>query len=237
MGKMYWAIVAVVLVGGLTTAIYFGLQGKSVPLIKWSHFANPEEASQAVKGRMSQELSRYQLYFIGPHPRKPFHIQTAVNITVWLRSQGRNVLVVDRIMLEQNPELQNLKPDLVLDLGKEKDRFLEGVKAVNVGTKVIVLAPNIYVTHYSAQSPVAQMQEQLGNYVVLSFINFPGSRDEEKEFEFPCRTGDGSGTQLDLGCFVLGQARSKYLKKKVDGKTPGFLNLVRSREYMFFLGK
>ncbi len=237
MGKLYWTIVALVLVGGLTTAIYFGLQGKSVPLIKWSHFSNADEASQAVKSRMKQELSRYQFYFIGPHPRKPLHIQTAINITEWLRSQGKNILIVDTLMLEQNPSLQDLKPDLVLDLGREKEKFLAGIKAIDIETKVIVFAPNIYVTHFSAQSPVAQMQEQLGNYIVLSFVNFPGSREEEKEYEFPCRTADSEGTQLDLGCFVLGQARSKYLKKKVEGKTPGFLNLVRSREYMFFLGK
>ena len=102
---------------------------------------------------------------------------------------------------------------------------------------MIVLAPNIYVTHFSAQSPVSEMQSELQNYVVLSFVNFPGSREEEKDFEFPCRASESSATQLDLGCFILGQSRSTYLKKKIEGKVPGFLNLVRTREYMLFLGK
>jgi hypothetical protein len=73
-------------------------------------------------------------------------------------------------------------------------------------------------------------------YIVLSFMTFPGSRDQEKDFEFPCRTSDSSADQLDLGCFILGQSRPQYLKTKIENKTPGFLNLVRSQEYMFFLG-
>lgn len=239
MGKWYWVIVVLVVVTGLTTAIYFGLEGKSVPLIRWSHFSNASEVSDAIQTRMTQELSSYQIYFIGPHPEKLLHVQSAINVAQWLRSKGPAILITDKIMTERYPELQNLKPDIVLDLGRDRDQFLQGIKAISPDQKVIVIAPNIYVTHFLAQSPVNEMQDELKNknYVVLSFVNFPHSREEEKDFEFPCRTTEGSGTQLDLGCFILGQSRAFYLKKKIEGKVPGFLNLVRSREYMFFLGQ
>ena len=142
-------------------------------------------------------------------------------------------------MTERNPELQELKPDLVLDLARDRERFLAGLKSISTEQKVIVIAPNIYVTHLLPQSPVSEMHDELQNknYIVLSFVNFPTSREEEKDFEFPCRTSENSATQLDLGCFILGQSRPFYLKKRIDGKVPGFLNLVRSHEYMFFLGQ
>ena len=239
MGKWYWIIVVVVLVTGLTTAIYFGLEGKTVPLIRWSHFSNATEVSDAIQTRMTQELSSYQIYFLGPHPEKLLHVQSAVNVAQWLKSKSPAIVIVDKIMSERYTELQSLKPDLILDLGKDRVRFLEGIKAISADQKVIVIAPNIYVTHFLAQSPVNEMQEDLKdkNYIVLSFVNFPTSREAEKDFEFPCRTAEGSATQLDLGCFILGQSRAFYLKKKIEGKVPGFLNLVRSREYMFFLGQ
>ncbi len=237
MGKLYWAIVVVVVVTGLTTAIYLGLEGKSVPLIRWSHFADAKEVSTAIQTRMSQELRPFQVYFLGPHPRKTLHIQSAINVAQWLRSQGPSIVIVDTIMAEENPEIRAMNADLILDLGQEKDRFLEGLKALAADTKVIVIAPNIYVTHLSPQSAVSQIQTQLPKYVVLSFFNFPGSREEEKDFEFPCRTSDSSASQLDMGCFILGQSRKFYVKSRIEGKTPGFLNLVRSGEYMFFLGK
>ena len=239
MGKWYWIIVVVVLVTGLTTAIYFGLEGKTVPLIKWSHFSNATEVSDAIQSRMSQELKNYQVYFIGPHPEKPLHVQVAANLAVWLKLQGEAVLITDKIMTEKYPELQALKPDLILDLGKDRGRFLAGLKEISSTQKVIVIAPNIYVTHFLTQSPVSEMQEELKSkkYVVLSFVNFPSSREEEKTFEFPCKTSESTATQLDFGCFILGQSRSNYLKKHIEGKVAGFLNLVRSREYMFFLGK
>jgi hypothetical protein len=238
MGKLYWSVVVFVLVGGLTVALYFGLQGRSVPLIKWSHFSDAREVSDAIQSRMSQELQPYQIYFIGPHPLKPLHVQAALNIVEWLRGQGPSVVIADKLMVEQNPLVQNLKADLVLDLSREKARFLEGIKNISPESKVIVLAPNIYVTHFLPQSPVSEMREDLKGmkYIVLSFMTFPGSRDQEKDFEFPCRTSDSSADQLDLGCFILGQSRPQYLKTKIENKTPGFLNLVRSQEYMFFLG-
>ncbi len=237
MGKLYWAIVIVVLVSGLTAAIYFGLQGKSVPLIRWSHFANSQEVSEAIQTRMSQELKPYQIYFIGPHPRKPLHVEVAVNLAQWLAQQSPSIIIVDTIMSEQNPAIGSLKPDLILDLGQEKERFLQGLKELGQDKKVIVIAPNIYVSHFSPQAPVSQMRDQLKNFVVMSFVNFPRSREEEKDFEFPCRTSESSASQLDWGCFILGQSRKFYVKKEVSGKVPGFLNLVRTGEYMLFLGR
>lgn len=237
MGKLYWSVVAIVLVTGLTTALYFGLQWKSVPLIRWSNFANSQEVLTAIETRMSQELSPFQLYFIGPHPRIPFHVQSGIKVAEWLRSQGPSILIVDRIMSEENPEIKALNADITLDLGREKERFLEGLKNIGPEQKVIVLAPNIYVSHFAGQSPVAEMHSQLKKYIVLSFFPFPRSREEEKDFEFPCRTLDSSASGLDLGCFVLGQSRRFYRKESVAGKVPGFLNLVRTGEYMFFLGK
>lgn len=239
MGKWYWALVVLVFVAGLTTVLYFGLEGKTVPVIRWSHFSDAKEASDAVQTRMSQELKSYQIYFLGPHPSKPMHVQTTINIAKWLRSLGPSVLITDPILDEKFPEIKDLNPDVTLDLGREKDRFLEGLKAIRPDQKVIVIAPNVYVTHFLSQSPLSEMQEQLKNknYIVLSFMNFPGSRDAESDFEFPCRASESSTTQLELGCFIRGQARAFYRKKKVEDKTAGFLNLVRSHEYMFFLGQ
>lgn len=239
MGKLYWSVVVVVLVSGLSIALYFGLEGKTVPLIRWSSFSNAAEVSNAVESRMRQELQPYQFYFLGPHPKKSLHLQSAINLAKWLKSQSSAIIITDSLMTELNPELRELNPELVLDLSKDKDRFVAGIKSLDPQQKIVVIAPNIYVTHFLDQSPVLQMQDELKGkkYIVLSFFNFPHSREEEKDFEFPCKTSETSATQLNLGCFILGQSRRFYRKSAVEGKVSGFLNLVRAQEYMFFLGK
>lgn len=239
MRKIYWLVVAIVLAAGLSGAIYFGNQGKTVPLIKWSHFSNADEVSKAIESQIGEELKPYQFYFLGPHPKKPLHLQSTVNVVKWIRSQSSAIVIADTTMAAEYPEIMELNPELTLDLSKEADRFLAGANAISPEQKVIIIAPNVYVTHMLDQSPVSMMQNELQNkkYVILSFFNFPQSRAEEKDFEFACRTTESSATRLDLGCFILGQSRKMYSKEKIADKTPGFLNLVGSREYMFLLGK
>jgi hypothetical protein len=239
MGKLYWVVVVAVIVSGLTAVLYFGLEGKSVPLITWSHFSDAKEVSDAVKTRMTQEFQPYDIYFLGPQPQIEMHVQAAINLANWLKEKSPAVLVVDTLMSERIPAIHDLHADVTLDLAREQERFLEGLKNLSPGQKVIVIAPDIYVTHYLAQSPVSQMHEILKDkkYIVLSFFDFPHSREEEKDAEFPCQTSESSAGQLDLGCFILSQARPVYLKNSVPNKVPGFLNLVRANEYMFFLKK
>lgn len=239
MGKLYWLAVVIVLAAGLSTALYFGNQGKTVPLIKWSYFSNADEVSGAIQSRIGEELKIYQFYFLGPHPKKPLHLQSTVNIVKWIKSQGPAIVIADSIMAAEYEEIKELNPELTLDLSKEADRFLAGIKAIGPEQKVIIIAPNVYITHMLDQSPVSLMQSELQSekYVILSFFNFPQSRDEEKDFEFACRTTESSATKLDLGCFILGQSRKFYSKEKVADKIPGLLNLIGSREYMFLLGK
>ncbi len=239
MGKIYWSVVVVVFVAGLSAAIYFGNIGKTVPFIKWTHFSNAIEVSNAIQSQISEELKPYQFYFLGPHPKKPLHLQTTANIVKWIKSQSPAIVIADTTMAAEYPEINELNPELTLDLSKEADRFLAGANAIGPEQKVIIIAPNVYVTHMLDQSPVSMMQNELQDkkYVILSFFNFPQSRAEEKDFEFSCRTTESSATRLDLGCFILGQSRKIYSKEKVADKTPGFLTLVGSREYMFFLGK
>lgn len=235
MGKLYWTLVVLTIVVGLGVAITFGLKGKTVPKIKWSHFADSQEVSDALQLRLSQEFKAYKMVFVGPHPEKAMHVEASVKWISWLRNQGNSILVVDPRLLQK----QVIVHDIVLDLMKEPSRFLEGLQQVPSGTRVIVWAPNIFVTHLLSGSPVNQMQNALKDwdYGVLSFTTFPAGHEKEKDFELPCYTGEGDSSGFsELGCFVRHQARPHYRKKSIEGKTAGFLNQVRTREYMFFLG-
>lgn len=235
MGKLYWTVVVLTVVTGLGIAITFGLQGKTVPKIKWSHFADAQEVAQSVELRLSQELRSYDMVFIGPHPANPLHVESSAKILQWLKSQGPSLVVADPNLLEK----MNIEHDISLNLMQESDRFLEGMQKVPPGTRVIVWAPNIYVTHLVSSSPINKMQDQLKNmhYIVLSFMTFPESKEAEKDFEIPCATGetDASGF-AELGCFIREQSRANYRKEKIENKSPGYLNQVRTHEFMFFLG-
>lgn len=235
MGKLYWTLVVFVVVTGLGVVIFFGLQGKTVPKIKWSHFADAQEVADSVQLRLSQELKSYDIVFLGPHPEKPLHMQSALKIMEWLKSSQPSVVIVDPALLDKN----QIPYDVSLSLMSDRERFFEGISKMDKSHKVIVLAPNLYVTHILSQSPIRQMENQLKNYkyVSLTFMNFPANRDAEKEFEFPCNTTDESAVGLsELGCFLRLQSRQFYGKKPIENKTPGFLNQVRTPEFMFFLG-
>ncbi|MFN8790171.1 MAG: hypothetical protein ACK5Y2_01795 [Bdellovibrionales bacterium] len=236
MGKLYWSCVVLVVLVGLGIVITFGLKGKTVPKIKWSHFADAQEASQAVQGRLRQELLGSRLLFVGPHPDRPLHVETAALLIEAFRRESPSVVIADPRLLEKT----NLKADVSLDLMAERDRFLEGISKVPADTRILVLAPNIYVTHLLPDSPVNGMLEDLAawRYGVLSFMTFPASRDQEANFEFTCRTGEAAVSGFsELGCFIQGQARPHYPKGRIPTKTSGFLNHVRMHEFMFFLGQ
>lgn len=236
MGKLYWSGVVLVIVIGLAVVVTFGLKGKTVPKIEWSHFADAKEVSDAVQLSLNQELKSFRIVFVGPHPDRPLHIDTSANLIEWLRSLGPHVLVADSRLLEK----KTISADITLNLMSESERFLKGLKNIPPETRVIVWAPNIYVTHLLSTSPINQMQTELQkqNYVVLSFVTFPSSREAEPTFELPCQTGetDSSGFS-ELGCFIQGQARPHYRKEKIPDKTAGFLNHVRTQEFMLFLGQ
>ncbi len=240
MGKWYyWTGVIVVFSLGITASLYFGLQGKTIPYIKWSYFANSLEVSNAVEMRLREELQPYQIYFLGPSPGNALQVEASLNLAKWLRQSQDAILIEDPTMVEKIPDMKAMNPELTLDLSKDSGRLIEGVRNIGDKKKIIVIAPNIYVTQISLQSPVSQMKSALQGrkYVVLSFMNFPRSHEQEKDSEFLCHTSDSAMNNLDLGCFVLAQSRPFYGKSDVPGKTPGFLNQVRGNEYMFFLGQ
>ncbi len=235
MGKLYWTLVVLVIASGVGIVLNFGLKGRTIPKIKWAYFANAQEASDAAQLRLRQEFMAFNLVFIGPHPENELHIETSLKFISWLRTLGNNVLIADPRLSEKS----GISADLSLNLMTEKERFLTGLRQTPQGYRVIVWAPNLYVTHVLTDSPISQIASDLRswNYGVLSFTTFPANRESEAEFEIPCQTGDADASGLSqLGCFIRGQARPHYRKPPMPGKIPGFLNHVRSREYMFFLG-
>lgn len=239
MSKLYLIGVVVVVSLGIGVALYFGGQSLNRELVGFTEFSQAGDVTRVIQEKLAPVIESKKLIFIGPHPQKSQHMNVALDLlSVFLKDKS-SLLVVDRILSERVSEVAALNATVRLDLVRDREQFLKIVKELKSGQKLVYLGPNIYVTHSLYQGPMDSLKSEMKpqDYLVLSFTSFPLSKDQERDFDFPCRTGESSASQLELGCLVLSQARKYYGKQHSSGTTPGFLNQVNEQEFMFFLGQ
>lgn len=238
---MNWKKIAYVLVfgplviGGLVTVLYFGLQPRSVPKINLSSFSTPEEAGQAVGKRLWLELKDAPVLLLGVWPNHPEDIEVVRGLLNSLTEpgQGYDVVVVE----PQLPGVDVFVGAQSISLRDEAARFVEGVKNARAqGKRVVAIVPSMFSSRLIAEGPADRLKKEFElDFVSLSIAPFPFSRDEEGTFEVQCMTGGDQTGFGALGCAVIQKARQNYRKKKDPTRYQGLMDLVGNQDYLLLL--
>jgi hypothetical protein len=240
--KKYLAYTAlgIVLVVGMVYVAYLGIQPRPIPLIKLSTFQNTVVASNSVLLRLRQNLQDNRILFWGIEPGKP-HL-TRVLKDFMAMNQDPSTAYPQVIV---DAELDRLDSDIKALPGERfegKDdlpRLEEALRqAEQKQTRVLVILPAPYAATFLSGSWGDQLTAHGIRLISILSVNFPRTREQEKEMSIPCDVADHdlSGTGK-LGCQIAQTARLSYRKKFATGELVGLMNQISRNDYLFLMAK
>ncbi|MBL7554452.1 MAG: hypothetical protein JNM24_01425 [Bdellovibrionaceae bacterium] len=236
---------AAVVIGGVYFAFKFGLKPQPIPKIKWSHFTNPEEYGASVYKRLRLEVLGQNLVFLGVLPERKNHYLAWKGFFDSLEAENK----FQHIIIDSTLSHKDLIPSTeVISMIENQAAVVATIKDI-IATKkrVAIILPTTYMSSLVKDNFYALLTRSLYqqddgrafdvDWMTLSLSSFPMSREDEPGMEIPCDTdvkdSDGSG---ELGCAVVMKARALYRKKdRVEGKLPGVLDQIGTKEYLGLL--
>lgn len=232
---------------GLGLSIYFGLEPRPIPKIKLSGVATPQGFSDAVFQRLSEELKSTNLFFVG--------VGTNIDqkeLAVDLVNQFAKASAPQSVQLFLDPELIGYE-EYQTKFSTQTNSLFSKINSISLlhqssffstqldlhHQKIIILAPNVFVTQILKSGPLSQIKlelsklKQLPKIFSLSLTFFPMDRSEEEQLSPPCLVDsfDKAGTGA-FGCVVLQSSRPLYRKKKPQTTYVGFLNQIGETDYI-----
>lgn len=240
MGKrIYWILVILIALCGLTVMIYYGIQPRPIPKIKISKFESHTVLANSLILRLREEIKNSPVLFLGLDPDRPEHFE------IWkefLKQNQEPGMAYDVVVLEQE-----LTTDLFPEAQKVPTKdgftlFFSGVtEALTHGHRVAVLVPLAYSVQMVPQNVVFHFNSHPNVMVPatsLSLTNFPRTREQEKEMSLRCIVEGVDQTGLGpFGCLVVQTARANYRKRFEAGDGVGMVHQIGQRDYLVFYTK
>jgi len=234
-----------VVLGGVYFAFTFGLKPQPIPKISWSHFVSPEDYGSSVYKRLRLEVLSQNLVFFGVLPERQNHYLAWKGFFEALESENK----FQHIIVDNSLPYKNLIPSTeVISMIENQAAVVETIKdIISTKKRVAIILPTTYMSYlvkdnfYALLTRSLYQQKEGRNFDVdwmtFSLSSFPVAREDEAAMEIPCDTdvkdADGSG---ELGCTIVMKARTLYRKKeRVEGKLPGVLDQIGTKEYLGLL--
>lgn len=248
-----WVVLGILVVLGLAVSLYFSLQPRPIPKIRYSLFSSPKDMGQALTQRLRLEIKQAAVVFFGVDPLNPDQYQIVLGALEALRNEGEGL---DFIVVDPNmPYKAQIPHQEEIELKLELERFSEGIRAAKgLNQRVAVILPAIYATTLLEDSPVSRFladekladeklaheksahEKGLGERtlgLVFTISHFPTSQAEERDLIYPCvpNQEDRVGA-ANLGCMIVSKAKTLYRKKNVGPKRAGLVDQVGLSEYL-----
>lgn len=245
MKAFYWIIASSVLLVCLAVVLLLGgaIDGKSMALIKLSHFQSAEQVADSIFLCMHEDLRQAPALLVGIEPDHEFHKNVVLKMLQQMNEGSKNLpsgelkyFVVADSKLQLAPELAALVQQTVDSTDLEA--LASGTKVLLArGEKVLILVPSIFSTHKIDHNPATRMEHEFNLPVTsLTFSTFPIERNQENNMTTPCITGERDLNGVGpLGCLIVQKARQFYRKKLSAQENWGSLELVGTRDYLFLL--
>ena len=228
MGKrIYWVLVALVTLCGMSTLVYFAIQPRPVQKIKINPFQNSEALADAVIASMRTEIQDSALLILGVETRIPDSIQ------IWKRliqQMPFDVVVVDQ-SLNGVDDIQDLQK---FDTFKESQRLISGLKdLLDQGKRVVILVPTLYSVQMIPGNVANQIKLKYPDVMSLSMTDIPRSREQEKRMPKVCNVAFlDEGGLGPYGCLVIQTARANYMKRFDPGAHVAQLDQIGLNDYL-----
>lgn len=238
---LYWGLISVLLISGLSATIYFGIRPRPIPKINFSQFESSEKMATALIQRLRLEIQNADLLFLGviPGSEEDTRLWRHFFKQLLVEKLSYDIFVIEselpykKEILEFAQEHQipveeiNFKSDLA--------RIASGVEKMQKFKKRIAfILPSVYVTQTLKESPMNHFKNEIkSNPVSFTLSHFPLTPEEEEKMEIPCAVNnqDSAGTGA-LGCMILMKAKLNYRKKKTPGLHSGLVDQIGQFEYL-----
>jgi hypothetical protein len=228
-----WVVLGILVVAGLVASLYFSLQPRPIPKIRYSLFQSPKELGVALTQRLRLEIKQASVIFFGIDPSNLDQYQIVIGALELLRTEGEgiDVVVVDP-NLTHKVEIPHQDE---IELKLELERFSEGIKtAKGLKKRVAMVLPAIYASTLLENSPVSKyLANERGTGLVFTMSRFPTNQAEESDLIYPCvpHQEDRVGAR-NLGCMIVSKAKTLYRKKNPAPKRAGLVDQVGLSEYL-----
>jgi hypothetical protein len=234
MGKIYWSVVALIIVTGLSIAWYVANENENSVKFAPQQFENENQAIDAVLPLFQKMSERYQWIFLAPQPENDLHWKLVMLLIEKVNQDKQWTVVVDTYFSKAT----GYRGDLDLSLLQSQSSFLPLLLQKYPKKKILLISPNVLSTQIIAESVRSSVmfQKIAPENGALTFLTYTKSRDEEADYLLPCSESRDLKTGLsDLGCYVRQQARPFY-KTLTNLKSPsGFLLELNSSELVLFI--
>ncbi|MGZ3805269.1 MAG: hypothetical protein ACXVB4_13730 [Pseudobdellovibrionaceae bacterium] len=234
MKYLYWIVIALVLVIGVSLSMYLGQETVSLPKLAYNQYDNPDQFVEALMLKMTPELKSSPLVMLGVMPGRK------TDLEIWKsflnRAESTDLKYQALVVDPELPFVNELFPRaLKIDLKNDLERFINGVKNAQAqGLRVAVIVPSIYASQLLQNNPVDSIKKNFGiKPVSFSIIGFPRAMDQEASMEIPCVMGDNDREGVGaLGCAVQKKARLLYRQKSKPGFYEGLIDQIGEKDYL-----
>ncbi len=240
MGKrIFWVLVSLVALAGLTTMIYFGIQPRPISKIQLSKFESHTVLANSLLLRLREEIKHSPVLFLGVDPTHPEHYE------IWqefLKQNHEQGFAYDILVQEQALETDLFPTAQKVATKEDFPVFMHGIQAaVGQGHRVAVILPLIYSVQMIRGNVARNYNTQVQSPEVatsFSLTDFPRNRDQEKDMNHRCIVEGVDETGLGpFGCMVVQTARANYRKHYEPGEAVGLVNQIGQRDYLVFYTK
>lgn len=239
---IYYTFAAVIVIVGVTVAVFFGTKPRAIPKISFSHFETPEDFGANIYKRLRLEVNSHNLLFLGVQADQRDHylIWKGFLQAIAHQEPARNYIIIADKSLGEIPELVIHE---TISMQENPQEVIEGIKKIISNTKkAVILGPTSFLSYLInnnfqtlLRSEIYGSNEKVYNVSWLNFSlsPFANNKLEEKLIPFPCNTTphdlDGSS---ELGCLILTKSKINYRKKRLPNKYPGMLDQIGTKEYL-----
>lgn len=235
--KLYWVVLVVVILAGLTMVLYYGTKPRPVPKIKLSNFETPTVLSKALLLRLNQEIKLSPIIVLGVDPKEEVHFEVWQNF--FAANQDPLTKYSSLVMDKDLGHADQFPGALALNTVEDFETVVLGLQgAIQRNERVAILVPTIYSSQLVHANFVHRLKERLGMEITsISLSGFPRTREAEQTMPIACIVEGvddvGTGT---LGCMIVQMSRNQYRNQKVEsGKWVGLAEQVGLKDYLVLL--
>lgn len=234
---LYFAIVVFVLA---TVALIYTQSGnaqKTVPKLKLSYFNNLEGFSEAIQGRLQQEILAEKSFWFGVEPEKPSHLKLAIALLKQIeKSNGPfDIIFFDKELQLKPADLVEIPQAKEIVVRDEWPAVADQMSALK-DKRYFLITASIYSTSFLNENPVHKIKNKTQqNMMTFSSGHFSKDLDDEKNSVFPCSTDDKEGISA-WSCAVVGKARTQRKKLNINHTAfAGLMDLTGEKDYMILI--
>ncbi|MBX2988402.1 MAG: hypothetical protein KF802_10955 [Bdellovibrionaceae bacterium] len=237
MGRwIFYAMLSLIAVSGLVVVIYYGIQPRSVPKIKFSQFSAAEDIGRATAQRLRLEIQGAPFLIVGVWPDTEEQVRVVDGLLKALNEPG---LAYEVIVAEPGLGLvERFAVNERVSLRDETTRFAEGAKQILAsGKRLVALVPSSYSSQLIPDGQANRLKKEFGmDPTSITLMPFPVRREDEKKRSVRCDTNIKDETGIGpLACAALFKARTMYRGKKDLSKYSASLDLVGGRDYLLLV--